>query len=59
VIALLVAVAVLTGGVASGSATLGLPFLSKQPCVVVLALIPAAVWLLAAGLRRGLRVCDA
>jgi len=59
VIALLVAVAVLTGGLASGSATLALPFLSKQPCVAVLALIPAAGWLLAAGLRRGLRVRDA
>jgi hypothetical protein len=41
VIGLLVGVAALAGAVASGSATLAPPFLSRQPCIVVLALIPA------------------
>ena len=41
VIALMTAVAVLAGQVASGSATLAAPFLSSRPCIVVLALIPA------------------
>jgi hypothetical protein len=59
VIALFFAVALLIGGVASGTATLALPLLSKQPCVVVLALTPATLWLLAAQLRRGLRPRDA
>jgi hypothetical protein len=59
VIALLLAIALLVGRVASGTATLALPFLSKQPCVVVLALTPATFWLLAAQLRRGLRTRDA
>jgi hypothetical protein len=45
-IALLAAVAVLAGRVASGSTSLGLPFLSGQPCVVVLAAIPVALALL-------------
>jgi bla regulator protein blaR1 len=40
-IALLVAVAVLVGRAAHGSATLAPPALSSQPCIVVLALIPA------------------
>jgi BlaR1 peptidase M56 len=48
VIAVLVAVAVLAGHLASGSATLALPFLSSQPCVLVLAAIPAGVGILAA-----------
>jgi Zn-dependent protease with chaperone function len=47
VIALLLAIAVLAGQVAYGSATLAPPFLSRQPCVVVLAVIPAALGLLA------------
>jgi Zn-dependent protease with chaperone function len=55
VLALLVAVAVLAGQVASGSATLALPFLSHQPCIVVLAAIPAGLGLLAAAYRRRLR----
>lgn len=42
-IALLAAVAVLAGREASGSASLAPPFLSAQPCVVILALIPAAL----------------
>ncbi len=52
VIALLVTVAVLIGRLASGSATLALPFLSRQPCIVVLAAIPAVLGILAAAYRR-------
>jgi hypothetical protein len=52
VIALLLAIAVLAGQVAHGSATLAPPFLSSQPCVVVLPVIPAAVGLLAARFGR-------
>jgi hypothetical protein len=55
VIALLVAVGVLAGHVASGSATLAPPFLSRQPCVVVLAAIPAVLGILAATYRRRIR----
>jgi hypothetical protein len=51
-IALLLAIAVLAGQVARGSATLAPPFLSRQPCVVVLAVIPTAVGLLAAACCR-------
>jgi Zn-dependent protease with chaperone function len=53
---LLVATAVLAGREASGSATLAPPFLSAQPCVVVLAVIPAAVGLVAVRLLRTWRV---
>jgi hypothetical protein len=56
ILVLLVAVAVLAGHVASGSATLALPFLSRQPCIVVLAAIPAALGVAAAHYRRRLRV---
>jgi bla regulator protein blaR1 len=45
VIAVLIAVAVLVGQVAAGSATLAPPFLSSQPCVVVLAFGPAVIGL--------------
>jgi hypothetical protein len=55
VIALLVALTVLAGQVASGSATLAPPFLSRQPCVVVLAAIPAVLGILAAICRRRVR----
>jgi hypothetical protein len=48
VIALLVAIAVLAGQVAQGSATLAAPFLSAQPCVLVLASIPATLGLITA-----------
>jgi hypothetical protein len=48
---LIVALAALAGRVAAGSATLALPFLSSQPCVLVLALIPAVLALTA--LRMG------
>jgi Zn-dependent protease with chaperone function len=47
VLALLLAIALLAGQVAHGSATLAPPFLSRQPCVVVLAAIPSAVGLVA------------
>ncbi|HWX97976.1 MAG TPA: M56 family metallopeptidase [Solirubrobacteraceae bacterium] len=40
-LALLIATAVLAGQAAAGSATLAAPFLSGQPCVAVLAVIPA------------------
>ena len=56
VLALLVTVAVLAGRVASGSATLALPFLSRQPCILVLAVIPAALGVIAAALGRRLGV---
>ena len=56
VLALLVTVAVLAGRVASGSATLALPFLSRQPCILVLAVIPAALGVLVASLSRRLRL---
>jgi BlaR1 peptidase M56 len=56
VLVLLVAVAVLAGQVASGSATLALPFLSHQPCILVLAAIPAVLGVLAANYRRHLRL---
>ena len=54
VLLLLVAVAVLAGRVASGSATLALPFLSHQPCIVVLAAIPATLGVLGVNYRRRL-----
>jgi hypothetical protein len=41
VIALVGAIALLVGRLANGSATLAPPFFSRQPCVVVLSLIPA------------------
>lgn len=55
VLALIATVALLAGLLASGSATLAPPFLSNQPCVVMLGLIPAAVGLIAlrlAAMRR-------
>jgi Peptidase family M48 len=51
VVALLGAIAVLASHLAVGSATLAPPFFSAQPCVVVLALIPA-VGLMGAYLGR-------
>ncbi len=55
VLLLLVAITVLAGRVATGSATLALPFLSHQPCVVVLAAIPAGLGVLGVNHRRRLR----
>jgi Zn-dependent protease with chaperone function len=51
-LALVVGVAVLAGREAAGTATLAPPFLSAQPCVVVLAVIPAAIGLLAVRFAR-------
>ncbi len=48
VLALIAAVAVLAGKAAAGSASLTLPFASRQPCVMVLAMIPTAITLLGA-----------
>jgi hypothetical protein len=52
VIALITAVAALAGQVARGSATLAAPFLSSRPCIVVLAMIPAALGLMILLLAR-------
>ncbi len=52
VIALLGAAGVLAGQIASGSSTLAPPFLSRQPCVIVLATVPALLGLVVLGLRR-------
>jgi Peptidase family M48 len=56
ILALLITVAALAGRVASGSATLALPFLSRQPCILVLAVIPAALGVLAASVGRRVRL---
>jgi hypothetical protein len=55
VLAVLIAVTLLAGHLASGSATLAPPFLSRQPCVVVLAAIPSALGILTAVYRRRVR----
>lgn len=52
VLGVLAAVGVLAGRVAAGSATLAPPFLSRQPCVVMLATLPALLGFVALGLRR-------
>jgi bla regulator protein blaR1 len=49
---LLVLVAVLAGRTATSSATLALPVLSRQPCVVALAVLPGALAALAAVFLR-------
>jgi Zn-dependent protease with chaperone function len=49
------AIAVLASQLAAGSATLAPPFLSHQPCIVILALIPAVVVLSCGGIARRLR----
>jgi hypothetical protein len=54
-LSLLIAVAVLAAQVAAGSATLAPPFLSSQPCVAVLAMIPAATGLAAVAYARARR----
>ncbi|MDQ6806973.1 MAG: hypothetical protein M3065_18890 [Actinomycetota bacterium] len=55
VLVLLTTVAVLAGRLASGSAALVLPFLSGQPCIVVLAAVPALLGIYAAVYLRRLR----
>jgi hypothetical protein len=52
----LIALAVLAGRAAAGSATLAPPFLSGQPCVAVLAMIPAAAALAAWAYARTRRI---
>ncbi len=54
-IGLVAAIAILAGQLAAGSATLAPPFLSHQPCIMVLALIPAAAGLGCAGVTRSVR----
>jgi hypothetical protein len=54
-IGLIVALAILAGRLAAGTATFALPFLSSQPCVVVLALIPATVAVFASSAQRNRR----
>jgi Zn-dependent protease with chaperone function len=54
-LALLVTLAILVGREAAGSATLDPPFLSAQPCVVMLALIPCAAGLVAIRVGRARR----
>jgi hypothetical protein len=51
-LALVATVAILVGKEAAGSATLDPPFLSTQPCVMMLALIPCEIALIAARLWR-------
>jgi Zn-dependent protease with chaperone function len=58
-LSLLIAVAVLAAQAAAGSATLAPPFLSSQPCVAVLALIPAAAGLAATVYARTRRALQA
>ncbi len=52
VLGLLGAASVLAGQIAAGSATLAPPFLSRQPCVMVLATVPALLGLIVLALRR-------
>lgn len=54
-LAIVVTSAVLVGKEAAGSATLEPPFLSAQPCIVMLALIPCAAGLVAVRAGRALR----
>lgn len=58
VLGLLTAVGVLAGRVAAGSATLAPPFLSRQPCVVMLAVIPVVLILIALGIGRHGTITD-
>ncbi|MGN6867782.1 MAG: M56 family metallopeptidase [Solirubrobacteraceae bacterium] len=58
VLGLLAAVGVLAGRIAAGSATLAPPFLSRQPCVVMLAILPTLVVLIAVALRRHGAITD-
>jgi Zn-dependent protease with chaperone function len=58
-LSVLIALAVLTAHAAAGSATLAPPFLSSQPCVAVLAMIPAAAGLAGVAYARMRRVPQA
>jgi len=59
VLSLLIALAVLAAHAAAGSATLAPPFLSSQPCVAVLAMIPAAAALAGGAYARSRRAPQA
>jgi hypothetical protein len=52
ILSVLVTIALLAGHLANGSATLALPFLSQQPCIVILAAIPTALGALLANYTR-------
>ena len=54
-LAIVATLAILAGREAAGSATLDPPFLSAQPCIVMLALIPSAAGLAAVRAGRALR----
>jgi Zn-dependent protease with chaperone function len=54
-LAIVATLAILVGREAAGSATLDPPFLSAQPCIVMLALIPGAAGLVAVRAGRALR----
>lgn len=56
VLGVLVTVVLLVGRMAAGTATLAPPILSRQPCILVLAVLPGVLGLLAATLRRRLRL---
>jgi hypothetical protein len=58
-LSLLIAVALLAAHAAAGSATLAPPFLSSQPCVAVLAMIPAAAGLVGIAYARTRRTPQA
>jgi Zn-dependent protease with chaperone function len=51
-LALVVTLSILVAHEAAGSATLAAPFLSAQPCIVMLALIPLGLGLIAASIGR-------
>lgn len=51
-LAVIVTATILVGRAATGSATLEPPFLSAQPCIVMLALIPCAIGLVSARFGR-------
>jgi hypothetical protein len=51
-LALVVTLSILVAHEAAGSATLAAPFLSAQPCIVMLALIPVGLGLIATGIGR-------
>lgn len=51
-LAVLILLGVLVGRLAAGASTLNLPFLSAQPCVLVMALIPAGMGWLAWSVSR-------
>ena len=51
-LAIVVTLAILVAREAAGSATLAAPFLSAQPCIVMLALIPCGLGLVVAGVGR-------